>query len=270
MKDTERDDMEADAMSHTPHLTFGVIGDVHAHARRLGLVLARLRELPALDGVLLVGDLCGEPPFALGRRGPAALTWRADSIRDVLAEVATLGVPLAWVPGNHDPREHDDPRNVDDRVTLIAGVRVGGIGGAGPARFGFPYEWGEDETRARALALPACELVISHTPPHDSGLDRVARGGHAVGSVAIRELASRHRGVLVCGHIHEAPGVWIANDCLCANVGGLGEPYGRAQVGVLTLRGPASAREYQLVLEDLDALSERRFTHGPLALALEE
>jgi hypothetical protein len=56
--------------------------------------------------------------------------------------------------------------------------------------------------------------------------------------------------VYVCGHIHESPGAEQLGNALCMNVGGLGEPYGRPQVGFIE-RSPQVAGGWRLVHEDL-------------------
>jgi Icc-related predicted phosphoesterase len=209
-------------------VTLAVIGDVHASWERLERVLARIAERGA-DGVLLVGDL-GEPtPRWRGRDDDARRARYLASVERILALVGALGRPFAWVPGNHDLPDVTGPGGTDGAVADVAGVRVLGIGGAGPARFGFPYEWGEDEIRARPE--PACDVILAHCPPSRTALDFVPGAGEHVGSDAIRERALRHDGVLVCGHIHESPSAEQLGNCLCLNVGGLGAPYGRAQVG---------------------------------------
>jgi uncharacterized protein len=205
-------------------MRLAVIGDVHVHMERLAVVLARIREV-GVDGVLQVGDLSREvTPW---RKDEAAHAAARVSAERVLDAIRGLGVPVLWVPGNHDPRDLDGPGNVDGTVEMLGPWAVHGIGGSGPARFGFPYEWDEDDIRGRTL--PPCDILVSHTPPARTRLDRTRRGQH-VGSEAIRELAEGHSGLLVCGHIHEAPGVEMLGDCLCVNAGGLGEPYGAAQV----------------------------------------
>ena len=216
--------------------TLAVIGDVHAHWPRLDPVLARIREVSDVRGVLLVGDLGAEPPWRTRRGSPEAIAARLESIAEVLDRVEALGLPVAWVPGNHDPRafppELDARGNVDGRLADVAGLAVTGIGGAGPARFGFPYEWDEDDVRA--LDLPAgADIIISHTPPAGTALALTHRGADA-GSVAVRERAEAHAGALVCGHIHESPGAEVIGACLCVNAGGLGAPRGLAQVVFLT------------------------------------
>lgn len=205
-------------------MRLAVIGDVHVHMERLALVLARIREV-GVDGVLQVGDLTREvTPW---RKDAAAYDAARASAERVLDAIRSLGVPVLWVPGNHDPRDLDGEGNVDGRVEVLGPWSVHGIGGSGPARFGFPYEWDEGDIRSRTV--PPCDILLCHTPPARTRLDRTRRGQH-VGSEAVRELALAHTGLLVSGHIHEAPGVEWLGDCLCVNAGGLGEPYGAPRV----------------------------------------
>lgn len=205
-----------------------VVGDVHATWRLLDRVLARAVEA-RVDGILLVGDLGSHDLAHVARRTPERDARYRASIDELVRRVEACRVPYAFVPGNHDLPDIDHPRNADRRVLDVAGLRVAGIGGAGPARFGFAYEWGEDEIRARDV--PACDVLLVHTPPARTPLDLVESRDAHVGSEAIRERALAHDGVLVCGHIHEAPGAVQLGRCLCLNAGGLGVPYGRAQIG---------------------------------------
>lgn len=210
-------------------MRLAVIGDVHAHMARLATVLRRIEEV-GVDGILQVGDIGGN---ALGRRRPERHPERAaayqKSVDGVLEAMRTLGVPVLWVPGNHDLKEVEGDGNVDFGSGRIGELRVSGIGGAGPDLFGFPYEWQDNEIRQRKI--PDCDILLSHCPPKNTRLDRVPHRDIHVGSHAVRDLAEKHHGVLVCGHIHESPGVIQINDCLCLNAGGLGEPFGSARVG---------------------------------------
>jgi len=205
-----------------------VIGDIHAHWARLDAVLARLASEP-LDGILLVGDLGSHDLSYVWRRSPARDARYLASVEEVLRRTRAVHEHVLYVPGNHDLPTLDFPGNVDGRVAEIAGLRIGGIGGAGPGRFRFAYEWDEDEIRARP-ALD-CDVLLCHTPPARTALDLLHDGATHVGSEAIRERALAHAGVLVCGHIHEAAGFVQLGLCMCANFGALGEPFGRAQVG---------------------------------------
>lgn len=207
---------------------FAVIGDVHAHFAYLDEVLARVATA-AVDGILLVGDLGSHDLSYAKRRTPERDARYLASVEEVLRRARAVAPDVLYVPGNHDLPDLACEGNVDGRVRELAGVRIGGIGGAGPGRFGFAYEWDDDEIRARAAL--ECELVLCHAPPRDTTLDRLFTRPEHVGSAAIRELAERHTGVLVCGHIHEAAGVELVGACLCLNAGGLGAPYGAPQVG---------------------------------------
>ena len=207
--------------------TFAVIGDVHANFKRLARVVARI-DAVGVDGVLMVGDLACA---GLRNRTAASLGLYRKKVREVLAAVNELSVPVCYVPGNHDLRSLRYPGNVDGSLVEIAGMRITGIGGTNPPRRGFPYEWEDDEIRD--LDLPVSDILISHCPPADTPLDLAQGAGRHVGSIAIRERAEVHQGVLVCGHIHESYGVAQVADCLMLNAGGLGRPFGRTQVGFI-------------------------------------
>lgn len=208
--------------------TVAVIGDVHAHWKKLDFVLTRIATTP-VDLVLLVGDIGSHDLAHAWRRTPERDARYLASVEEVLRRTRSLGAPVLYVPGNHDLPDLAFDGNVDGRVEVVAGLAVHGIGGAGPGRFGFAYEWDEEQIAARAN--PACDLILSHTPPARTTLDLLHDKTRHVGSESIRAIAARHDGVLVCGHIHEASGAEQIERCLCLNVGGLGAPFGRAQVG---------------------------------------
>ena len=206
-----------------PASRLAAIGDLHGNVDSLRTVL-RLAMKKGCQGLLLVGDF--QPYPAAGKSRTEIL----EEMFTLLSEAAAAGLPSLWVPGNHDRRDIRRSGNVDRRSETLAGLRVTGIGGAGPDRFGFPYEWNEDDIRA--LRLPEADILLCHAPPSRTALDKLLHGRH-VGSDAIRERALRHRGVLVCGHIHEAAGIERLGDCLCLNTGSLGEPYARLQCGFI-------------------------------------
>ncbi len=232
-----------------PDVLLAVVGDVHATWRLLDRVLERAVAARA-DGILLVGDLGSHDLAHVARRTPERDARYLASIELLIAKVEQCGVPYAFVPGNHDLPDLAHARNVDGRVLEVAGLRVAGIGGAGPGRFGFAYEWSENEIRARTL--PECDVILSHTPPARTPLDLVDSRDEHVGSEAIRERAMEHDGVLVCGHIHESPGAVQLGRCLCLNAGGLGAPYGRAQIGYVR-RSDALAGGWEVTHEDLQS-----------------
>jgi Icc-related predicted phosphoesterase len=203
------------------------VGDVHGALPSVRLVADQLRPLD-LDVVLLVGDLL---PAVLSRRYE---TDGRREFRETLQQIRSLLSPtrLIWVPGNHDPSGLKSRDSCDRRALIVRGTRVFGIGGAGPARFGFRYEWGDEEISA--LRPPRHDILLSHAPPSDTRLDRLASGAH-VGSQAIRDIALYGARVLVCGHIHESAGVDRIDNLLMLNAGSLGDPFGRPQYGLVEL-----------------------------------
>lgn len=206
-------------------VTVGCVGDVHDRIDRVERAAAWLAE-SAPDLAVATGD------FGVGaaRRSGRALAATLEAL-------APLEVPVLWVPGNHDPPDLDGAGNVDGTVLEAAGLRVFGIGGSTPTPARLPYEWTDEERSG--LELPPCDLVLSHDPPAGTDLDAMVGGEH-VGSRVVRGIAERHRGALVCGHIHEAAGAQVVGDTLCYNAGSLGAPRGALQAGLL-VREPGGA-----------------------------
>ena len=203
-----------------------VIGDHHGARPLFEELLEKVGD-QKWHGVLLVGDLA---PHTKTKSPPLELV---EAERDyLLRSLEPLSAPVLWVPGNHDPRELDGPGNIDRRSAEIAGLSIYGIGGAGPASFGFPYEWTDEEIRD--LDPSPHQILLSHCPPYGAR-DRVL-WGRRVGSRALTELAPRFR-VFVCGHIHEASGVQAFGDktqgpqTLVLNAGSLGKPFPVLQHG---------------------------------------
>lgn len=220
-------------------VTFGCVGDVH---ESFGHLESALRWLVGrdVDALLLTGDFTrGLPPGRRGRGGDPL-----SPVRRGVGRARATGLPVFFVPGNHDRPDAPIEGNVDRRRTVVRGIRLYGIGGSGPARFGFPYEWADEEI-AR-LDVPDRDLLLTHAPPADTALDRTRSGRH-VGSRAVRRLAAGTRGALVCGHIHESAGTERLGDCLCYNAGSLGGVRGRLQAGTLRIdpaRGRAEVRHW--------------------------
>lgn len=199
--------------------TLAVVGDAHADFAAIDAIRADLEAHP-VDLILLVGDVSWNPPWP---ERMAHLDRQRRSCVEVVDRFEGLGVPVRWVPGNHDPRDVADPRNLDRRLETVAGLRVFGIGGAGPERFGLPYEW--DEAEIAAVQVPACDVLLCHAPPRDTALDQLVHGRGAAGSAALRRKAEAHQGLYVCGHIHEARGIERVGGSLCVNAGALGAPF---------------------------------------------
>lgn len=134
--------------------------------------------------------------------------------------VTVLGVPLCYVPGNHDP-EYDPRRdvsraegceNIDGRVVRVCGLTIAGLGGS--PRY-HPngvnqYTSSEMTRRARRLALSlswnrvrrgrGLDILITHSPPfgiHDE--DTQAHRGLSAINWLIRWAKPRYH---LHGHVH--------------------------------------------------------------------
>ena len=204
----------------------GCIGDLHGALGSLRVVVEHLRSVE-VEGVLLTGDFARGPLNADPSLGNTA------SPAELLELVTSSFAHVLLVPGNHDDPTLGDSVSVDRREISWLGWRVAGLGGSPFTGGGFPYEWSDDSVDLTSWPVP--EILLAHSPPANSGLDVIASGraaGRAVGSKAIRDVAERMTGLLVCGHIHEGVGVSHVGTCLCYNAGSLGEPFGAVQCGV--------------------------------------
>jgi Icc-related predicted phosphoesterase len=135
----------------------------------------------------------------------------------LLSLLTDLRVPVLFVPGNCDP---PSLTGVDiEGVTCIHGktVSIGditflGVGASPPTPFSTPFEMSEDkilETLNRASSnLPVNKwfVLVSHSPPWNTRLDRTSLGLHAGSRSVRRFIEERQPSIVFCGHIHEAKG----------------------------------------------------------------
>ncbi len=191
------------------------MGDIHMAFRAIERVSPALR---AADVTILTGDLTnfGEPDDAwrvIGAvRAHCPTVWAVTGNLDMLWVIDALraqGVSL-----------HGEGRRVGD-------LGVFGCGGSNVTPMDTPTEFEEDELRAileqghAAVADAPRLLMICHTPPFDTRLDRLLNGT-PVGSPAVRAfIEARRPQVCVVGHIHEGRGVDRLGDTLVLNAGAL-------------------------------------------------
>lgn len=141
---------------------------------------------------------------------------------DYLEAVAdATGVPLLFVPGNHDPELRSATRRtgwsesappppprgttcVDERVLTVAGLRVAGLGGCVRYRPG-PHQYTQDQYRQRARRLLRqvsghVDVLLTHAPPRGLGdeEDGPHHGIEALHDVLEQLSPSWH----LHGHIH--------------------------------------------------------------------
>ena len=179
------------------------------------------RLAPALrtaDIAILTGDLTnfGEPDDALrvvdAVRAHCPIVWAVTGNLDmawVIDALRARGVSL-----------HGEARRVGE-------LGVFGCGGSNITPMDTPTEYEEHELRAilerghATVADAPRRLMICHTPPFDTRLDRLMNGT-PVGSPAVRAFIESHRPqVCVVGHIHEGRGVDRVGDTLVLNAGAL-------------------------------------------------
>jgi hypothetical protein len=188
--------------------------------------------------ILAVADEVNDALYApetLRRAAPDVAVSCGDLPFDYLEYLVTiLNVPLLYVPGNHDPDLGQRPEieqslalapfipdagghrrpspgpegatNVDGRVEVTRGLRVGGLGGSVRYREGpNQYTQAQMRRRARRLARRArlrggLDLLVTHTPP--LGVGDEEDPAHT-GFAAFHWLANRLKPrLLVHGHIH--------------------------------------------------------------------
>lgn len=166
--------------------------------------------------ILAVGDEVDEGLYgsALDEFRPDLVVSCGDLPPDYLEHLVTrLNVPLAYVPGNHDP-EPPGPRggiNVDLRVMDVGGIRVAGLGGSVRYSEG-PNQYTQDEMRRRAKLLRTrlrarrlrdgrdLDVLVTHAPPLGLGDDDDP--AH-VGIEALHELVQQlSPSFLLHGHVH--------------------------------------------------------------------
>ena len=191
-----------------PRILFAT--DVHGACRHLP-------GLPAADLLLLGGDLT--------HFGSAAQAGRIlESFRQRFPAVLA-------VAGNCDAPDADGVLaacgcSLHLAVQEAAGLRICGVGGCNRTPFSTPNEWDEDDMArdldaldARLAGGGAPLVLVTHAPPFGSGADRLPDGS-SVGSRAVAAFVRARRPALVlCGHIHEAAGIFSCEGVPVVNPG---------------------------------------------------
>jgi len=148
------------------------------------------------DGLIVAGDL------ATRRR-----------LAHRLADLDALGLPVYLVRGNCEGRGFDEQVKRCANLTRLTAkpIRCGklhlsGLGGTLPLPFASRIRWREAALLGTLAPAPRANILVIHPPPYGV-LDEVLGGLHS-GSRGLARWIVRHRPELVlCGHIHERPGV---------------------------------------------------------------
>ncbi len=190
-------------------------GDIHMALRAIERLAPALR---AADVAVLTGDITnfGDPPDAfrvvdavrhfcpnvLAVTGNLDMPWVIDAFRDA-------GISL-----------HGEGRRFGD-------LGIFGCGGSNITPMDTPTELEESEIAAvlarahAAVADAPRRLMICHTPPFATRLDRLMNGT-PVGSPSVRAFIEAYApDVAVVGHIHEGRGVERLGRTLVLNAGAL-------------------------------------------------
>jgi len=187
------------------------VGDIHMETSYFEMVA----EAISADLLIINGDLTN---FG-----------NADDARKVVSAAAAAAPSLVAQFGNLDRPEINDfleesGINLHNQARLIDGeICLLGVGGSNNTPFSTPSEFSESALgsfaehgyqQAQRLCSESKELakkpipliLVSHTPPHNTSVDRL-KNGNAAGSSAIREfILKRQPDLCICGHIHEAAG----------------------------------------------------------------
>ncbi len=194
-------------------LTALLLSDVHGRVSVLRSILKR----GSFDVALVAGDVSN---------------YSGGAYREVLETISRSAPIAVVVPGNVDPPEVaglgiENVLVIHKEVVEVGGLRVAGAGGG----LGFPF-WGipylteahmssfvEELERALKPGSLPLHVLLTHTPPEATGLDRIYSGEY-VGSRRLREFVEAYGPVLhVCGHVHEGRGVTRIGRTVAVNPG---------------------------------------------------
>jgi Icc-related predicted phosphoesterase len=219
----------------------GELAELEQDIANLGYYVA---HLPQEEIERLRGD-----PEALHQLFVTEIRGRVDAWMGLAAErMEDSGVPIYLIPGNDDPYEIDDVlerssycRNVDGRVEDLPGnLQVIGSGKSNRTPWSTPREVGDDDFLQEITKLadeatdPSRTVLLTHCPPHASGLDtaplldadlrpKVSAGDllrGPVGSTGVRQAIEAFQPLLgVHGHIHESGGETRIGRTVCLNPG---------------------------------------------------
>jgi|SRR5581483_6952567 len=171
-----------------------VFSDIHSDLKALERLLAT-----DADYYFAAGDLCnwGRALEATGE----VMKSRADRVY--------------VIPGNHESAEQISSfcarfgfHDFHAQRMQIGRYHVAGLGYSSPTPFDTPGEYTEEQIATRLSKFAGLKplVMICHSPPYGSTLDRIRDGAHA-GSTAVRDFIDAEQPeYLFCGHIHEAAG----------------------------------------------------------------
>lgn len=187
-----------------------VLSDIHGKQTKLETIVANIN---AVDLVCIAGDFTTHGTVS-----------NVQTLFHVLQQYTSSIVAVA---GNMDSQDIDrwldeQGYGINSKGKVFGKVGISGVSAAPLSILHTPYEVSEKDIEDalmrgwKDIQHAERRIILSHTPPHKTNLDRVRIGMH-VGSTALRKFIEEHSPDLVlCGHIHEAKGTdRIGNTILC-------------------------------------------------------
>jgi len=156
--------------------------DIHGFPERIERVRELVQQLSP-DVVIIAGDLT-----------------HAGLGRDALGLLDELPCPVVAIPGNMDPPfvakaiAESRAKNI-----LTASVQIQGVTFCGPD-----------------AAVERCDILVAHEPPYGV-LDTIPTGLHIGSPKVARAVEKLRPRVMVCGHVHESPGVARLGETIVVN-----------------------------------------------------
>ncbi len=180
------------------------IADLHGAQYRLNLVLQNIVTYKP-DVVIVCGDLT--------QFGPGEVA------TNLLNQIPTRTLA---VPGNIDTFDVDQGINMSSAINLdrkhmvLQGIPFVGIGREIPTELpDLLIDVEATQEPLKNILTPSC-ILVTHYPPYKSQ-DRIFIGTHG-GSKELRRIIDRYKPRLVlCGHIHEDPGMIMVGETTVVN-----------------------------------------------------
>ena len=142
----------------------------------------------------------------------------------VLTRLNALPVPVLAVRGNTDLKRvegllssYPNLHPLHLTAFTVQKVSVVGLSGTIPVPFRSRIQFREKDLFQQAAGLVTAQTVLVAHPPPYGFLDEVAGKIHAGSRRLYHLVVARQPAVLVCGHIHERPGITSIGDTVVVN-----------------------------------------------------
>jgi len=151
---------------------------------------------------------------------------------NILSTFSNLSRKSFFIPGNCDPKgllsieEAGNAKNIHGKTINLNKYKLHGLGGSNKTPFHTFIEFDEEEIRNLLnWDIDKPFILLSHTPPNGTKIDKVFLGRH-VGSNVIREYILKKKPILsIHGHVHEARGIDKIGETTILNPGPLRNGY---------------------------------------------